>query len=361
MKLGIFGLPASGKTTVFNALTGENLPTGTMSSAGRLEVHTAVVDVPDIRLDKLSAFYHPKKTTHAKVTYADIGGLEAKAGTEGIPGPLLNQLSQMDGLVHVIRSFENPNVPHPAGSINPGRDIEVLETEFLLNDMMVVERRLARLAEELGKGGGREKAVIEREIQLFERLQEILGDEKPLRSVKFSEEEDQVLSGFGLMTKKPQLILLNVDEGETRSAGELVGSLPQGLQTLVLQGALEMEIAQLSAEEASEFLEEYGIEQPGRERVIQASYDLLQLQSFFTIGEDEVRAWTITRTATALDAAGTVHSDLARGFIRAEVIDWQDLLDLGGLGEARKQGRLRTEGKTYPVKDGEVVHIRFNI
>ncbi|MBN1265681.1 MAG: redox-regulated ATPase YchF [Anaerolineales bacterium] len=361
MKLGIFGLPASGKTTVFNALTGENLTTGTMSSGGRLEVHTAVVDVPDLRVEKLSAFYKPKKTTHAKVTYADIGGLETKTGSEGIPGPLLNQLSQMDGLVHVVRVFDNPAIPHSAGSIDPRRDIETLETEFILNDMLVVERRLAKLAEERQKGGGRDKGVVEREIQLFERLQERLGDERPLRGMECTEEENLVLSGFGLLTKKPQLILLNMDENDTRSAEELAGSMQQGVQALTLQGALEMEIAQLSGEEAAEFLAEYGIEQPGRERVIQASYDLLQLQSFFTVGEDEVRAWTITRTATALDAAGTIHSDLARGFIRAEVIDYQELLDLDGLAEARKQGRLRTEGKTYTVQDGEVVHIRFNI
>jgi len=361
MKLGIFGLTACGKTTVFNALTSENLPTGVLSSGGRLEVHTAVVDVPDTRVDRLSKFYNPKKTTYAKVTYADIGGLEAKAGTEGIPGPLLNQLSQMDGLVHVVRAFDDPNIPHPSGSIDPRRDIETLETEFLLNDMLVVERRLGKLAEERQKGGGRDKGVIEREIQLFESLQEHLAAEKPLRGLAFSEEEELVLSGFGLMTRKPQLILLNVGEGDGRAAADIAGEIPGGVLALTLQGAIEMEIAQLSAEEADEFLAEYGIEQPGRERVIQASYDLLRLQSFFTVGEDEVRAWTVGRTATALDAAGTIHSDLARGFIRAEVIDWQDLLDLNGLVEARKQGRLRTEGKTYAVRDGEVIHIRFNI
>jgi ribosome-binding ATPase len=361
MKLGIFGLPASGKTTVFNALTGENLPTGTLSSGGRLEVHTAVVDVPDVRVEKLSAFYKPKKTTHAKVTYADIGGLEARSGSEGFPGPLLNQLSQMDGLVQVVRVFDDPNIPHPSDSVDPRRDIGSLETEFILNDMLVVERRLAKLAEERQKGGGRDKAVVEREIQLFERLQAHLSDEKPLRGLPVSEEEELVLSGFGLMTRKPQLILLNVAEGETRSAQELAGDPGEGIQVLSLQGAIEMEIAQLSGEEAAEFLAEYGIEQPGRERVIQASYDLLHLQSFFTVGDDEVRAWTISRSATALDAAGTIHSDLARGFIRAEVIGWQELLDLGGLAEARKQGSLRIEGKTYTVRDGEVVHIRFNI
>lgn len=361
MKLGIFGLGSSGKTTVFNALTGENLPTGTMSSGGRLEVHTAVVDVPDPRLEQLSDFYKPRKTTHAKVTYADIGGLEARSGGEGFPGPLLNQLSQMDGLVQVVRAFDNPAVPHPDESIDPARDIASLHTEFILNDMMVVERRLEKLAEEHQKGGGRDKSVIEREIQLFEKLQEQLSDEQPLREMAFSSDEEFVLSGFGLLTRKPQLVLINVAEGDDRPAEELAGEQGEGVMVRTLQGDIEMEIAQLSPDEETEFLAEYGIEKPGRERVIQASYDLLQLQSFFTVGEDEVRAWTTSRTATALEAAGTIHSDLERGFIRAEVIAWDELLELGGLSEARKQGRLRTEGKTYPVQDGEVVHIRFNI
>ena len=177
----------------------------------------------------------------------------------------------------------------------------------------------------------------------------------------FSSDEEFVLSGFGLLTRKPQLILLNVAEGDERPAEELAGKQGEGVLVRTLQGDIEMEIAQLSPEEEVEFLAEYGIEKPGRERVIQASYDLLQLQSFFTVGEDEVRAWTTSRSATALEAAGTIHSDLERGFIRAEVIAWGELLELGGLSEARKQGRLRTEGKTYPVQDGEVVHIRFNI
>ncbi len=357
MKLGIIGLPAAGKTTVFNALTGENLPTGSWTGGAQVEVHTAVVDVPDPRLQALSAHFHPRKTTPAKVTYADIGGLTAKATREGLPGSLLNHLEQMDGLLHVVRAFDDPGVPHPAGSVDPVRDLATLEAEFLLHDMLVVERRLQRLDEERRKGA-RDRAEIEREMALFDRLDQALSEERPLRSLDLAEEEQRALTGFGLITRKPVLVVVNVAEGQP--APELP-SLGEGVPTLALQGKLEMEIAQLPPQEAVAFLEEYGIEEPGRVRVIRASYALLALQSFFTIGDDEVRAWTLRLGATALEAADTIHSDLARGFIRAEVIQWDELLELGGLPEARAAGRLRVEGKDYRVQDGDVLHVRFNI
>jgi GTP-binding protein YchF len=354
MRLGIIGLPVTGKTTIFNALTGGNLPTGEMA-AGRVEVHTAVSDVPDSRVEALSALFRPRKTIHAKVTYADIGGLKASAAREGLPGPLLNQLAQMDGFVHVVRAFEDPAVPPPSGSVDPARDQGAMEAEFLLNDMLTVERRLAKLAEERQKGG-RDRGAVERETDLFRRLTEALAADQPLRQLTFTAEEARTLAGFGLLSSKPMLVVVNLAEGQP--APSLQAGV--GVDVMAMQGKLEMEIAQLAPDEVQAFLEEYGIEEPARDRVIRASYRLLGLQSFFTVGEDEVRAWTVRCGATALEAADTVHSDLARGFIRAEVIAWDELLSLGGLSQARAAGRLRVEGKEYIVSDGEVVHIRFN-
>lgn len=354
MKLGIIGLPQSGKTTIFNALTRGNQPT-TMSG-GRFEVHTGVVDVPDERVDRLSEMFHPEKTIYAKVTYADIAGLEGSKS--GISGSLLNQLSQMDGFVHVVRAFEDANVSHPSGSVDPKRDIAAMDAELLINDLIAVERKQERLADERRKGGGRDRVVIDREIALFEKLHAALSQESPLRDIEFSAEEEKSLSGFGFLTRKPILLLLNLSDAQTPP--EI--TYPHSHSGVVaLQGRLEMDIAQLPEEDALVFMQEYGIEEPGLERVIRLSYDLLGLQSFFTVGEDEVRAWTVRRGASAYEAAGAIHTDLQKGFIRAEVVSCADLLALGGLAEARSKGKLRLEGKEYVVLDGDIVHIRFNI
>jgi len=352
MKLGIIGLPQSGKNTLFNALTRGNTPT--TASAGRIEVHQSVVDVPDPRVDRLSGMFKPKKTIYAKVTYADIAGLEAGSAKSGISGQLLNQLAQMDGFIHVVRCFADDNVPHPSGSVNPQRDVESMESELLLNDLIAVERKLERLIEERKKGGT-DKTLNARQTELFERLHKTLSENKPLRGMDFNAEELKELASFGLLSRKPILIALNLGEG---------GAAP-GLTvehaSVALQGKLEMEIAQLSPEDAVVFMQEYGIEEPSLNRMIRLSYDLLQQQSFFTVGEDEVRAWTVQRGASAQEAAGAIHTDLQKGFIRAEVVAYDDLTSLGSMNEAKAKGKLRLEGKEYPVKDGDIVHIRFNI
>ncbi len=357
MKLGIIGLSQAGKTTLFNALTRGDQPT-TMSG-GRFEVHTAVVDVPDPRVERLSAMFRPRKTTFAKVTYADIAGLESGSGSrQGFPGPVLNQLSQMDGFIHVVRCFDNPSVPHPLGGVNPQRDLEALDAEFLLNDLILVERKQERLQDELRKGGGRAKEEIRREMALFEKLHAVLSEENPLRTLELSAEEQRILSGFGFLTSKPVLVVLNLGEGQP--ALQIRYDWPHSA-LVPLQGQLEMELAQLSPDEAAMFMEEYGVAELSLSRVIRLSYDLMGLQSFFTVGEDEVRAWTVRRGATAVEAAGSIHSDLAKGFIRAEVISYEDLSALGGMAAARKQGKLRLEGKDYLVQDGDILHIRFNV
>ena len=353
MKLGIIGLPQTGKTTLFNALTGNDQPTN--ASAGRMEVHTAVVDVPDPRIDQLSAMYKPKKTIYAKVTYADIAGLDG-SGQGSISGALLNQIGQMDALIHVVRCFEDGNVAHATGSVDPARDIAAMNGELLLNDLIIVERKLERLTEER-KRGGTDKVINARQTELFERLHAILSEEKPLREIEFTDIEDSDLSGFGLLTRKRMLILLNLGEGQTAPTIETEYSIP----VVDLMGKLEMEISQLPPDDAAMFMEEYGIQEPGLNKMIRLSYDLLQLQSFFTVGEDEVRAWTVRRGATAQESAGVIHSDLEKGFIRAEVVTYEDPTTLGGMSEARNKGKLRLEGKQYIVQDGEIMHIRFNI
>lgn len=356
MRLGIIGLPQSGKTTLFNALTRGTQPTGVVT--GKIEVHTAVVDVPDPRVDKLSEMFLPKKTIYTKVTYGDIAGLDGSAGKSGISGNLINQLSQMDGFIHVVRCFEDESVPHSAGSVNPARDIETMDGEFILNDLIMVERKLDKLNDEKRKGGGRDKALIAQEIELFDRLHAALSQETPLRDIDISADEVKALSGFGLLSLKPTLIVLNLAEGQ---AEPQITYEHQSTKLVALMGKLEMDIAQLPPDDAQMFLEEYGIEEPSLNRMIQLSYDLLGLQSFFTVGPDEVRAWTVRRGALAPEAAGVIHTDLQKGFIRAEVVSYEDLIALGGLTEAKGKGKLRLEGKEYIVQDGDILNIRFNI
>jgi len=356
MRLGILGLPQSGKTTLFNALTRGTQPTGI--ATGKIEVHTAVVDVPDPRVDRLSAMFKPRKTIYAKVTYADIAGLDGSAGKTGISGTLLNQLTQMDGFIHVVRCFEDENVPHINGHVDPRRDLASMDSEFVLNDLIAVERKLERLHEERQKGGGREKAAIDRELILFERFQMELSAEKPLRDMSISAEEEKLLSGFGFLSRKPVLVVLNLAEGQKTPE---INYPHKFSQVVDLQGRLEMDIAQLPPDEAVLFLAEYDIAEPSLNRMIRLSYDLLGLESFFTVGPDEVRAWTVHRGATAPEAAGEIHTDLQKGFIRAEVVTYTDLVSLGGMTEARGKGKLRLEGKEYIVQDGDILNIRFNI
>ena len=352
MKLGIIGLSQAGKTTIFNALTRGNTPT--TASAGRFEVHTAVVDVPDARVDRLSAMFKPKKTIYAKVTYADIAGLESGAAKSGISGQLLNQLTQMDGFLLVVRGFADDSVAHPSGSVDALRDLEAMTGELLLNDLIAVERKLERLTEERKKGGT-DKVINERQTALFTKLHQALNANTPLRKLELTPDESRELSSFGLLTRKPLLAVFNLGEGQQAIQAQL------DHPSVSLMGKLEMEIAQLSPEDASAFMQEYGIEELGLSRMIRLSYDLLKLQSFFTVGEDEVRAWTVERGATALEAAGAIHTDLQHGFVRAEVVACDDLLALRGMTEAKSAGKLRLEGKEYPVKDGDIVHVRFNL
>jgi GTP-binding protein YchF len=357
VRLGIIGLPASGKTTIFNIVTGGDFPVGHFGGGQRAAVQTAVVDVPDPRVDTLRQLLKPQKTTYAKATLADIGGLQVKAGKLGLPGLLVNELGTIDAIIHVVRAFEDENIPHVMDTVDPQRDIQAMETEFILNDLVIVERRLERLVEEHQKGA-RDRAEIERERVLFERLLGTLNDGKPLRPLTFMPEEERILSGFGLISRKPLLIVINMPEDHQE---ERIDVRAVGIDSLYLQGKIEMEIGQLLDEEARIFLDEYGIEIPGRESILHACCRLLEVITFFTFNENELRAWFLKKGATALDAAAEIHTDIARGFIRAEIIDWEELTALGGMNQARSSGKLRVEGKDHPVSDGEMIYIRFNI
>ncbi len=353
MKLGIIGLPQVGKTTIFNALTRGDYPI-TMSG-GRLKVHMAVIDVPDPRVDALSQLYHPRKIAYAKVNYTDIAGLEGTTGGN-LSGSLLAELSQMDGFIHVVRCFENPSVSHIQGSVSPQRDVDTMEEEFILNDLIQVERRLERLDEDRKRNRG-DKTEIAREEVLFQKLSAHLSDELPLRVCELTVDEAKAISGYGFLSLKPLLIIPNLGDDQQPPALDV----PDESVVVAIQGRLEMEIAQLQPEDAQLFMDEYDIAEPSLHRMIRESYQLMNLQSFFTVGEDEVRAWTIHRGMTAPEAAGVIHSDLQKGFIRAEVVSCDDLLSYGSITAARAKGLVRLEGKAYHPQDSDIMHVLFNV
>lgn len=362
MQIGIVGLPNSTKTTIFNALTKSQVETA-VTSSGQAEVHTAIVEVPDRRVDALSSMFNPKKTTYARVQYNDVAGLKIGAGKDGsLSGQLLNTLSQSDALLHVVRAFEDDRIPHPDGKVDAGRDLTALDFEFLISDLQIAERRLERLSHDLDrKGTYSERAADQAEFNVLTRIKEALENEKPVRSLDFSPAELKITRGFQFLTAKPVLIALNVgDEGSEDPADFSISRTENG-EIVCIHGALEMEIAQLNDDDAEMFMQEYGISEPGLNRMIRLNYELLGLQSFFTVGEDEVRAWTVRKGATAVEAAGTIHSDLARGFIRAEVVSYQDLIEAGSLSAVKKMGKARLEGKDYIVRDGDILNIRFNV
>lgn len=357
MRLGIIGLPNCGKTTIFNALTGSNLPTGAGSS-GQMEIHTAVVSVPDERIDRLSAMYKPKKTIYTQVTYVDIGGLDKGVAEGGLKGQLRNELAQLDGFVHVARAFEDENVPHPYGDVDAKRDVETLDTEFILSDLVSVENRLGKIDDELRRKGRTAETTLLGEQEVLLRIKEALENERPIRDLGLTEAEIKPLKGYGFLTLKPTLIVLNVDE-TSADATMTYDHTKSGV--ISLQGKIEAELAQLPPEDAEIFMDEYGITELSAAKVIRLSYEIMNIQSFFTVGPDEVRAWSVAVGATAPEAAAVIHTDLQKGFIRAEVMAYDDLLTLGSEQAMKQAGKLRLEGKDYIVKDGDIVHIRSGL
>ncbi|HEX6386214.1 MAG TPA: DUF933 domain-containing protein [Anaerolineae bacterium] len=292
-----------------------------------------------------------------------MAGLKKGTGESGgLSAEVLNHLAGLDGFVHVVRAFESDVAPHPEGSVDTDRDLESVNTEFLLNDLSIVERRIEKVEDGLRKGATKDKAAAQAELALFQQLYETLSAERPLRDLELDEDQLKSLRGFGLLTLKPQLVVLNIGDDQEEVELDVTHR-----RTVVvnLRGKLEMELAPLSREGDVEslamFMEEYGMAELSLDRIIRLSYDLMGLHSFFTVGEDEVRASTIRREATAVEAAATIHTDLAKGFIRAEVVHYHDLVELGGLPQARAAGKLRQEGKTYVVRDGDVINVKFNL
>lgn len=359
MRLGIIGLPNSGKTTIFNALTRQNLPTGAATS-GQFEVHTAVVNVPDARLDKLIEMYKPKKQTYTNVTYADIGGLDKGISEGGLKGQFRNELAQVDGFLHVVRAFEDDTVPHPYTTVDPQRDVEALDSEFLLADLVVVESRIEKLQSELRVKGKNVDKAVPAQMELMEQFKTQLEAEKPLIALEISEDDLKNIRGYGFMTLKPVLVVVNQGE-QAKDLDTLIHYERPHSSVVSLQGKIEAELAQLDADDAQMFMEEYGITELSAAKVIRLSYELLAIQSFFTVGEDEVRAWSVAIGATAPEAAGAIHSDLQKGFIRAEVMKYDDLIAGGSEAALKASGKFRLEGKEYIVKDGDIVHIRHNM
>lgn len=359
MRLGIIGLPNSGKTTLFNALTGSRYETSAVSS-GQFEVNTAVVNVPDARLDVLEAMYKSKKKIQATITYTDIGGLDKGIGTSGgLSGAFRNELQQVNGFVHVVRAFENNTVPHPAGSVEPQRDLNIVDGEFLLLDLLTVENRLSKIEAEIKLKGKRADKILADELPVLERIKAHLETDRPLRDMHFEPEERKLIGGFGFLTLKPVLIVLNLgDEGG--DAADMVRYDYSHAKHIGIQAALEAELAQLDADDRAMFMEEYAITDLSANRVIAMSYELLNIQSFLTAGEKETRAWSIPVGATAYEAAGAIHTDIQKGFIRAEVIPYEALVEAGSERDAKANGKMRLESKDYVVQDGDVIVFRHS-
>ncbi len=360
MKTGLFGFPLTGKSTLFNTITGAAVATGT--AGARPETHLGVARVPDSRLDRLSAMFHPKKTTHATVDYVDPVGVQTGEGQK--PDAFLADLKQVDALAHVVRGFEDEAVPHAPGAVDPKRDVETMEMELILSDHTLAEKRVERLELSIRKTNRDEE---KKELELMRRCLVALEAETPLRALTLSDEENRRLRGYNFLSQKPLLLVLNTGE---KAAGDLAGALERsgiaaaqrpGTAVAAVSARIEMEIARLDAADARAFMDDLGLAEPALVRLIRSSYELLGLVSFFTAGEDECRAWTIRRNSRAQTAAGVIHSDIERGFIRAEVVTCEDLFAAGSFAAARDKGRLRLEGKEYPVQDGDVVHFRFNV
>jgi GTP-binding protein YchF len=369
MKIGIVGLPQVGKTTIFSLLTRGRIDT---SSWGNVrEAHVGIADVPDGKLDKLAEVVKPKKTTYASIEYVDLPGIsrgEGKAALSGQSrdmGPYLNSLKNADALLHIVRAFDDPNIPHIEGSVDPKRDIELFEMEMIFSDLAIVEKRLERLVRDLKKIKSRD---LELENEVLLRFKEALESERPLRELELTPEEEKRVKGFTFLSAKPLLLVVNMpDEAARRLDGVVeeyglqrqAGMCKVGITAVC--GKIESEIAALPADDAAMFVEDLGLEGSALERIIQSSYDLLGVFSYYTAGEPEARAWTIPRGTTASRAAGVIHTDFEKGFIKAEVVSYSDMMELGSFQAAKSKGVLRLEGRDYTVQPGDVILFRFNL
>ncbi len=357
MQTGIVGLPQVGKTTLFKILTKVHLD----AKAAQAATHVGVARVPEPRIEQLAVLYKPQKVTYATVQYVDVGGLQKDRARDAA---VLAPLREVDALAHVVRVFENPSVPHSAGSVDPLRDVTNLDLELMLNDLEQITRRLERVEKDLKK---KRDPVLEAEHALLLRCKAAIEKETPLRELELSAEENKILTSFMFLSRRPMLYVLNLGDNEAAEMDTAVerhklGTLSAKPNSSVVPicGRLEAELADLDDAEAAELISSYGFKESGLDRLIHATYRLLGLTSFFTGGDPEVRAWTIRRGTTAIKAAGAIHSDMERGFIRAEVVRWDDLLEAGSMAAARERGKLRLEGKEYVVQEGDVILFRHS-
>ncbi len=366
MKTGIIGLPQVGKTSLFKILTRAPVAGHAYTRAA----HVGVAQVPDDRLDRLAALYNPRKLVHATVEYVDVAAMpvqraEASGAGAGLSESIVANIRNVDAIVHVLRAFEDPAIPH-FGDIDPVRDARNIEFDLMVTDLAQVEKRLERVEKDLKK---MRSADLEKEHDLLQRARAWLESERPLREMEMTADEKKRIRGFMFLSEKPMLYVVNIGEGadlgrDLEHAVEKYGiaeiaSRPNSAATAIC-GKVEAELAEMSDEEAADFLSSYGLKESGLVRLVRRTYELLGLISFFTVGEDECRAWTVERGTRAVNAAGAIHSDLEKHFIRAEVIHWDQLLEAGSEANARARGTLRLEGKDYVVKDGDVVHIRHS-
>jgi len=354
MQTGIIGLPQVGKTTLFRILTRAHV-----ESKGGQPTHVGIAKVPEPRLEELAKLYHPKKITYATVQYVDLAGVQAERMRES-----LASLRDVDAIAHVIRVFDDPSVPHAAGSIDPVRDAANLDLELILSDHDQIVKRLDRLEKDLKK---KRDPLLEHEKIVLEKCKAHLEAERPLRELQLTPEERKTTSGFLFLSQRPMLYVLNLGDEEAAEMNRAVerhhlAALEARPNTAVVAvcGRLESELAEMDEAEAAEILASYGLKEPGLDRLIRATYDLMGLISFFTGGEPEVRAWTIRKGTTALKAAGEIHSDIEKGFIRAEVVRCQDLLDAGHMATAKERAQVRLEGKEYVVQEGDVILFRHS-
>ncbi len=359
--IGIIGLAQSGKTTIFNALTKGKADTKSLAP------HIGIAKVPEPRLEALADMLHPKRVVPAEVSYTDIGAsAKGLGGDRAIGGQILSQLSDADALINVVRAFTNESVPHVEGSLDVERDIATANLELTLHDVGIIGRRLERIETSLKGAKAAERQGLLREQELLAKLKADLEKEVPIRELGLTADQAKIMANYQFLTAKPLLIVVNIGEEQIPQAASLEAELnsryakaKSGIITLC--GELEMELTQLDNDAAKGFRAEFGITESGLDRIIKLSYELLGLISFFTTASDEVKAWSIPKGTTAIKAAGKIHSDMERGFIRAEVISYHDLMKCGSLAEAHKKGLLRLEGKSYIVQDGDVITFLFNV
>jgi len=357
MQTGIIGLPQVGKTSLFRILTKAKVEARSAPN----QAHVGIARVPDARVARLAEVFKPKKTTYATIEYVDIGGLQKDREKNTAS---LVPLREADALAHVVRLFEDPAVPHEAGSLDALRDIESVDIELILNDLEQCAKRIERVEKDLKK---KKDTLLEAELHVLQRCRQALEAEKPLRELEFKPEEQKILTGFMFLTRKPMLYVLNLGDDDALDIDHALGKyhlhkLAEKLHTAVVPfcGKIEAELSELDDSEAAEMMRAYGLKESGRDRLIQSSYRLLGLISFLTCGEPECRAWTIGRGMNAQKAAGAIHSDIERGFIKAEVVNWEDLLAAGSFAVARERAQVRLEGKEYIVQDGDVILFRHS-